>query len=73
MKNSSNKIIYSSSDLSSHSSCKHLTQLNKQHARGEIADPEVFTNKVLILFSLITIIYFINYNFFLNSIYFQPN
>ena len=49
MKNKSSQIIYSPSDLSSHSSCKHLTQLNKQHARGEISDPEVFTNKVLIM------------------------
>ncbi|MCM4150921.1 TM0106 family RecB-like putative nuclease [Arenibacter sp. N53] len=47
MKYKNNQIIYSPSDLSSHSSCKHLTQLNKQHSRGEIADPEVYTNRVL--------------------------
>ena len=47
MKSKNNHIIYSPSDLSSHSNCKHLTQLNKQHARGEIADPEVYTNRVL--------------------------
>ena len=47
MKCKDNKIIYSPSDLSTHSSCKHLTQLNKQHARGEIADPEQYTNRVL--------------------------
>ena len=47
MKYKNNQIIYSPSDLSSHSSCRHLTQLNKQHARGEISDPEVFTNRVL--------------------------
>lgn len=45
-----NKLIfYSPSDLSAHSSCKHLTQINKQHARGEIADPEVYTNRVLLM------------------------
>jgi uncharacterized protein len=49
MKSVNNHIQYSPSDLSLHSSCKHLTQLNKQHARGEIADPEVFTNRVLIM------------------------
>jgi len=47
MKKKNNQIIYSPTDLSTHSSCKHLTQLNKQHARGEIADPEVYTNRVL--------------------------
>lgn len=49
MKNKNNHILYSPSDLSSHSYCKHLTQLNKQHARGEIEDPEVFTNRVVIM------------------------
>ncbi|MGQ7868789.1 TM0106 family RecB-like putative nuclease [Sunxiuqinia sp. sy24] len=49
MKYKNNQIIYSPSDLSSHSSCKHLSQLNKQHARGEITDPEVYTNKVLMM------------------------
>lgn len=47
MKYKNYQIIYSPSDLSSHSSCKHLTQLNKQHARGEIADPEMYNNRVL--------------------------
>lgn len=49
MRFKNNKIIYSPSDLSAHSSCKHLTQLNKQHTRGEIADPEVYTNRVLLM------------------------
>ena len=49
MKYTNNHIIYSPSDLSSHGSCKHLTQLNKQHVRGEIADPEIYTNKVIIM------------------------
>ncbi len=49
MKNTNNQLIYSPSDLSAHASCKHLTQLNKQHARGEIGAPEVYTNKVLIM------------------------
>ena len=47
MKYKNNQIIYSPTDLSSHSGCKHLTQLNKQHARGEIADPEMYNNLVL--------------------------
>ncbi|RIV31530.1 TM0106 family RecB-like putative nuclease [Flagellimonas lutimaris] len=47
MKNKNNHILYSPSDLSSHSSCKHLTQLNKRNARGEITDPEVYPNHVL--------------------------
>jgi len=38
MKYRNNQIIYSPSDLSAHSGCKHLTQLNKQNARSEIAD-----------------------------------
>ena len=49
MKYKNNHFLYSPSDLSSHSSCKHLTQLNKLHARGDIADPQVFENKVLIM------------------------
>lgn len=49
MKIKNNQIIYSPSDLSSHSSCKHLTQLNKKHAKGEIADPEIYTNRVLLM------------------------
>ena len=47
MKYKNNQIIYSPTDLSAHSSCKHLTELNKQHARGEIADPKKYTNRVL--------------------------
>lgn len=47
MKYRNNKIIYSPSELSAHSSCKHLTQLNKQHSRSEIADPAPYTNRVL--------------------------
>jgi uncharacterized protein len=47
MKYKNNQFIYSPSDLSSHSSCKHLTKLNKQNARGEIADPEIYNNLVL--------------------------
>src|SRR5680860_209283 len=49
MKYKNNQIIYSPSDLSTHSSCKHLTQLNKQLARGEIADPEMYNNHVLLM------------------------
>lgn len=49
MKYKNDQIIYSPSDLSAHSSCIHLTQLNKQHARGEIADPKVYTNRVLVM------------------------
>ena len=49
MKLKYNQIIYSPSDLSSHSGCKHLTQLNKQHVRGEIPDPEVYNNRVLMM------------------------
>lgn len=49
MKYKNNQIIYSPSDLSSHSSCKHLTQLNKQFALGEIEAPEEYTNRVLLM------------------------
>lgn len=49
MKYKSKQIIYSPSDLSSHSSCNHLTQLNKQHIRGEIADPEIYNNRMLMM------------------------
>ena len=49
MKYNNNQIIYSPSDLSTHSSCKHITQLNKQHARGEIEAPEEYTNRVLLV------------------------
>lgn len=47
MKYKDNRVIYSPSDLSNHGSCKHLTQLNKKNVRGEITDPEVYTNHVL--------------------------
>jgi predicted RecB family nuclease len=47
MKYKNTQIIYSPSDLSAHSSCKHFTQLSKQYARGEIADPEMYNNPVL--------------------------
>lgn len=47
MKNTATHILYSPSDLSAHSSCKHLTQLNKQNVRGEIDDPEIYLNPVL--------------------------
>jgi len=47
MKLKKNQLIYSPSDLSAHASCKHLTQLNKQHAKGEIPDPQPYTNRVL--------------------------
>lgn len=47
MKQKDYKIIYSPSDLSAHSSCNHLTQLNKKNAKGELADPEVYTNRVI--------------------------
>jgi len=49
MKYKDETLIYSPSDLSSHSSCNHLTQINKQHAKGEIGDPEVYTNRVLMV------------------------
>ena len=49
MKYNNNQIIYSPSDLSTHSSCKHITQLNRQHARGEIEAPEEYTNRVLLV------------------------
>ncbi len=47
MKYKNNQITYSPSDLSTHSSCKHFTQLNKQNARGEISDPQLYTNRLL--------------------------
>lgn len=47
MKYKNNRIIYSPTDLSTHSSCRHLTQLNKLLARGEIAEPEVYVNRVV--------------------------
>jgi predicted RecB family nuclease len=47
MKNKNNHIIYSPSDLSAHSACKHLTQLNKKQAKGEIKEPQIFYNRAL--------------------------
>lgn len=47
MKTEKNQLLYSPSDLAAHSGCKHLTQLNKKNALGEIEDPEVYTNRVL--------------------------
>lgn len=47
MKDKDNQIIYSPSDLSTHSSCKHFTQLSKQLVRGEITEPDVYANPVL--------------------------
>ncbi|WP_420378767.1 TM0106 family RecB-like putative nuclease [Gilvibacter sp.] len=47
MKIKNDHLIYTPTDLSAHGSCKHLTQLNKLHARGEIADPVLNTNRVL--------------------------
>lgn len=47
MKKFNDQLVFSPSDLAAHASCKHLTQLNKQYARGEIKAPDVYTNKVL--------------------------
>lgn len=47
MKTENNQLLYSPSDLAAHSACKHLTQLNKKNALGELENPEVFTNRVL--------------------------
>ncbi|MCP9199015.1 TM0106 family RecB-like putative nuclease [Gramella sp. GC03-9] len=49
MKYKNNQIIYSPTDLSSHSSCNHLSNLNILNVRGEIADPEVYTNRVMLM------------------------
>lgn len=46
MKKSSNGFVFSPTDLSNHLSCKHLTQLNKLAALGELESP-VKTNRVL--------------------------
>lgn len=47
MKYKNKQILYSPSDLASHGSCKHLTQLNKKLAIGEIGEPEQYPNLVL--------------------------
>lgn len=46
MKKEHNKIIFSPSDLANHLSCKHLTNLNKKAALGELKKP-VYKNRVL--------------------------
>jgi predicted RecB family nuclease len=46
MKKSNNGIVFSPSDLSNHISCKHLTNLNKKAALGEIKKP-TYTNRVV--------------------------
>ena len=46
MKKSNNQIIFSPSDLANHISCKHLTNLNKKAALGELKKP-VYKNRVL--------------------------
>jgi len=47
MKRSQKKLIYSPSDLSNHIHCRHLTELNKKEAMGEITSPEYFANPSL--------------------------
>lgn len=47
MKLKKNKLVYSPTDLAGHLNCKHLTQLNKQLAKGEINEPEAYNNQVL--------------------------
>lgn len=47
MKLKNKQIIYSPSDLSAHSACKHLTQLNKKQVQGDIKEPQVYYNRVL--------------------------
>ena len=46
MKKSNNQIIFSPSDLANHISCKHLTNLNKKAAFGELKKP-IYKNRVL--------------------------
>ena len=46
MKTEHSKIIFSPSDLANHISCKHLTNLNKKAALGELKKP-VYKNRVL--------------------------
>jgi uncharacterized protein len=46
MKKTATGIIFSPSDLANHISCKHLTQLNKRAALGEIRRP-TYTNRVV--------------------------
>jgi uncharacterized protein len=49
MKVQENQILYSPTDLANHTSCKHLTELNKKLARGVIEAPEMFNNPSLTL------------------------
>lgn len=46
MKKENSRIIFSPSDLANHLSCKHLTNLNKKAALGEIKKP-TYKNRVL--------------------------
>lgn len=46
MKKTQSGIIFSPTDLANHISCKHLTQLNKKAALGELKKP-VYQNKVV--------------------------
>ncbi|RAR73744.1 TM0106 family RecB-like putative nuclease [Flavobacterium aciduliphilum] len=46
MKKVNNTIIFSPSDLANHISCKHLTNLNKKAALGELKKP-IYSNRVL--------------------------
>lgn len=46
MKKENSKYIFSPSDLANHITCKHLTNLNKKAANGEIEKP-VYKNRVL--------------------------
>jgi len=47
MKFYNNRIIFSPSDLSAHISCKHLTQLNRKLALGEVKEPKPIANRAL--------------------------
>ena len=46
MKLEHSKIIFSPSDLANHISCRHLTNLNKKAALGELKKP-IYKNRVL--------------------------
>ncbi len=46
MKKVNDTIIFSPSDLANHISCKHLTNLNKKAALGELKKP-VYQNRVI--------------------------
>jgi len=47
MKNSSSGLKYTPTDLSNYINCKHLNELNKKEAKGEIEAPELRRNTVL--------------------------